>query len=338
MSYQNQIAQGYNSCMQYDILTDWELNIFCNFSCDYCLNSKDRRAKNKKYTGHENIEQIVDFFDKSSRTWLIHMSGGEPFIHPSFIELCSKLTKKHYISINTNLTSSSINNFIETIDPSRVAFIHCSLHYEERIRHNLINSFIDKFNQLKSRKYNSFVSQIFYPPSIGNFEAISTLFKNENIVIRPKAFSGFIGKKQYSAAYTNEEKALFAEYSRLADSQDHVSLFQIEPCLVGKYSTSGDLSFKGLPCDAGKTFVQIKCNGDIVRCHASKKPLGNIFKGTMTLSEKADLCPFSECPCSIYGLMYAYGTPKIKKSSWFAYLKQQLKNIEYSCMKHFNFD
>jgi len=322
--------------MHYDILADWELNIFCNFSCDYCLNSKDLTAKNKKYTGHENIEQIVDFFDKSSRTWLIHMSGGEPFTHPRFIELCSRLTKKHYISINTNLTSNSIINFIETIDPSRVAFIHCSLHYEERKRHNLINSFTDKFSKLRNRNYNAFVSQILYPPSIGNFEAIYTLFKNENIVIIPKSFSGFLGKKQYPAAYTNEEKELFAKYSRLAHSQDRSSLFQMEPCFVEKYTT-GDLSFKGLPCDAGKTFVQIKYNGDIVRCHASKKPLGNIFKGIITLSKKAELCPFPKCPCSIYGLIYADGPPKIKKHSWFAYLKQQLKNIRYSCMKHFNF-
>ena len=96
----NKITQGYNGRMQDDLLADWELNIFCNFSCEYCFYSKDRKAKDKKYAGHENIEQIVDFFDKSDRTWLIHMSGGEPFIHPRFIELCSKLTKKHYISIN----------------------------------------------------------------------------------------------------------------------------------------------------------------------------------------------------------------------------------------------
>jgi MoaA/NifB/PqqE/SkfB family radical SAM enzyme len=332
----NKITQGYNSRMRYDLLADWELNIFCNFSCEYCFYSKDRKAKNKKYAGHENIEQIVDFFDKSGRTWLIHMSGGEPFIHPRFIELCSKLTKKHYISINTNLTSSSIKNFIETIDPSRVAFIHCALHYEERRRHNLINSFIDKFNKLKSRNYNSFVSQTLYPPSIDNFEAIFTLFKNENIAIRPKAFSGFVGGKQYPAAYTNKEKELLAEYSG-ADSQERVSLFQMDQCFVEKYIT-GDLSFKGLPCDAGKTFVRIKYNGDIVRCHASKKPLGNIFKGIMTLSKKAELCPFHQCPCRIYGLTYAYGVPKTNKSSRFAYLKQQLKNIEYFCMKHFNFD
>lgn len=296
--------------LKYDILADWLLNLYCNFSCPYCFFSADSRLKDSNFTGHENIEQIVDFFDKSGKTWLIHMSGGEPFIHPRFVELCQKLTKKHYISINTNLTLDAVNTFINKIHPDRVAFIHCSLHYSERMKRHSIKLFIDKYHKLQAAGFNAYVTQVFYPPVIPLFQSIVKEFQREHITIRPKSFRGIFNKKQYPLQYTKEERRIFTKYSILADTNEKALATHVDPNLDRDF-IEGDLSFKGIKCGAGRDFVYIRFNGDIVRCHASSVVMGNIFEGTLDLHKDAQACPFTICPCPYYGLRYTQSKPRV---------------------------
>ncbi|VVB84497.1 Coenzyme PQQ synthesis protein E [uncultured archaeon] len=84
--------------MEYDVLANWEINKLCNFRCKYCFNP-DEIKQNPEFRGHE-LTKIIDGFNNLGPVFLIHMSGGEPFLHPDFVELCTGLTKKHCISIN----------------------------------------------------------------------------------------------------------------------------------------------------------------------------------------------------------------------------------------------
>lgn len=295
---------------KYDLLADWMLNLYCNFSCPYCFWSTDERLKDKNFLGHENIDQIVDFFDKSGKTWLIHMSGGEPFIHPRYVELCKKLTKKHFISINTNLTLNTVYDFINEIDPSRVAFLHCALHYNERVKRHKVDLFVDKYKKLRDAGFNAYVTQVFNPPVIPLFQKIAKEFQKEKIIIRPKSFRGLYENKQYPQQYTKEERALFNKYSLLADKHEKIGATHVDPNLDRDFIV-GDLTFKGMKCGAGRDFVYIRFNGDIVRCHASNKIMGNMFEGTLDLAKDAEVCPFVVCPCPYYGLRFTEGKPKI---------------------------
>ena len=127
---------------KFDVIADWALNKVCNFSCPYCfVPAKEKRETAKK--GHD-VQEIVSAFDNSGKIWLVHMSGGEPFLHPDFIGLCKGLTEKHYISVNTNLSSSLVYDFCDHIDPEKVSFVHCSLHIIEREKKNLVNDFMEK--------------------------------------------------------------------------------------------------------------------------------------------------------------------------------------------------
>ncbi len=298
--------------VKYDILADWMLNVYCNFSCRYCFLSKNDQLKDLRYRGHENIEKIIDFFDNSGLEWLIHMSGGEPFIHQRFVELCKGLTRNHYISINTNLSLSTVDEFSEKIDPQRVAFINCSLHYQERIKRYPIDQFIKKYHKLKKMGFLNFATQVFDPSIIKDFSKIFDFFKEKSIIVRPKVLRGFVDKKQYPEDYTDEERKIFIKYSLLADKLEPLSLstVHINPILDQKFLT-GYLSWKGLKCNAGRQSVWIKFNGDIVRCEASNKILGNIFEGKLNLLKEASTCPYSICPCPYYGLKYAETNPKL---------------------------
>ena len=236
------------------------------------------------------------------------MSGGEPFMHPRYIELCHKLTKKHYISINTNLTFNSIDEFINEVDPERVAFLHCSLHYQERVKHYNVSSFIKKYHKLKDAGYHIYVTQVFYPPVIPLFHRIVEEFGKENIVIRPKLFRGLFEKKLYPQQYTAEEKQMFRHYLIMAERHEKIYETHIDPNLDRDFFMK-ELSFKGKMCSAGQDFVNVHFNGDIVRCHASTSVMGNIFKGNLHLLKDTTTCPFTICPCPYYGLRYTQNEP-----------------------------
>ena len=69
----------------------------CNYHCFYCINSSGNSP-----IIPIDVDKIVRFFDESGYSWIIELSGGEPFVIPNFIELCQKLTLKHKIIILTN--------------------------------------------------------------------------------------------------------------------------------------------------------------------------------------------------------------------------------------------
>ena len=117
--------------MTFDIEADWTLNLLCNYDCDYCFS---RASTEHPLVGRMSPEQYLDFFNSTRKTWLLHLTGGEPFFHPDFVRLCRTLTSRHYISVNSNLSSPRVHGFAADIDPSRVQYVHCGVHVEERDR------------------------------------------------------------------------------------------------------------------------------------------------------------------------------------------------------------
>ena len=121
--------------MKYDIEADWILLRSCNFRCEYCFPSINRCSSSVQKYGSPSEWELG--FDRTGKTWLLHISGGEPSIHPEFVELCSRLTRNHYISINSNISHQSIGNFTKKVKPERVHFINAAIHLEERIKKSI---------------------------------------------------------------------------------------------------------------------------------------------------------------------------------------------------------
>jgi len=111
---------------EFDIIADWVLNTYCNFSCPYCYVS----LKDRIHFSQNGIDagRIVSSFDASAKKWLVHMSGREPFFYPDFYQLMQSLTERHYISMNTNLSSQLAYALCKNIPSTRVSFVNCSLY------------------------------------------------------------------------------------------------------------------------------------------------------------------------------------------------------------------
>jgi len=281
----------------YDIETDWVIDSLCNFDCHYCFSHSNVEFP---ATGKLSCEEIVKFFDNTGLIWLIHITGGEPFLYPNFVRLCQGLTKKHFININTNLTQGNVFDFAELIDPGRVTFINCGLHILEREKRNLVGDFLTKINLLKKKGFKFFVSYVMHPLLFQRFEKDFRYFKSKGVIIYPKALRGVFDGKRYPESYSKEEKRVFIKFSKRSEKLDKMR--NISPAGVpiidltlDREFLKGKLDFQGKPCLAGKRFVRIWPSGVITRC-GKKHILGNLFDSKLHLFKKERKCDDYSCP------------------------------------------
>jgi MoaA/NifB/PqqE/SkfB family radical SAM enzyme len=295
--------------MMYDVFADWEINLFCNFNCSYCFFHSRKFSRDTRYSGHD-VGKIVDAFNSRQGNWLIHMTGGEPFFQPDFIELCAKLTQKHHISVNSNFSTPNVYDFADRLDPRKVARVNAALHICQR---KDLEEFIRKIRYFDERGFNVYVSQVMYPPILNSFERVFQHLKQRGIVTRPKAFRGCYKMRRYPQSYTEEERRLFMRYYDQSESSFSSSkepnldwLFSFE-----KHLLNGELSFKGARCGTGRNYVYIRYNGNVLRCIRGRR-LGNIFRHQIDLSIEPELCKSGICYCPSYGLRYSEGRPSVK--------------------------
>ena len=320
---------------KYDVEADWHINEYCNFECKYCY---DQTNKKKKDIGYRDIKRIVNGFNDTGLTWLIHMSGGEPQFFHGFVQLCEMLTEKHFVSMNTNLSHKNIYEFADKVPPEKVGFIHCSLHIQERGRRlGLINDYIDKYNMLKNKGYYIFASYVMFPQLVNRYETDYEYFKKNGIILMPKIYrgdytlyntdkskilrkmnrilDGNINKlliKKYPDSYSHKQKSVILKY--IEKSQFDMNLVDGKFPNIGESRAKdltldvqfidGLLSFKGEICLAGKNFVRITSNGDVYRCHDENVSLGNLFEGELKLYDKPTPCAACVCSCPYHGIRY----------------------------------
>lgn len=309
--------------MKIDIEFNWLLNYFCNFQCTYCYFGEN---KAKGFVGLPDTKKVTDGFNNTGKICLIYMTGGEPFFFPNFIELCQKLTQKHFLAINTNLSHKEVFSFAELINPEKVKSINCSLHIQERDSLKQIRGFIEKYKRLEEKGFYTFVSYVMYPPVINRFEKDYAYFKSEGIILRPKVLRGKWSRLEignsgifrkiknileplYPNAYTEMQKSKIISYIDKSQKDGDFIVNHENDAWEGRMSDlgldklfiDGMPSFKGKYCLAGKTFVRMTPTGEVYRCYDDNYYLGNLFERKITLFEKPAKCMAKRCNCPYIG-------------------------------------
>ena len=75
--------------MNYDVEADWLLLLTCNFRCPYCFYADIQKTEPIMVFG--NPQQWKEAFDRTGKTWLLHITGGEPSLYSDFVKLCKAL-------------------------------------------------------------------------------------------------------------------------------------------------------------------------------------------------------------------------------------------------------
>lgn len=270
------------------INSTWNLNRFCNFTCPYCFVPMDRR-RNNAFLGNADIESIVKSFN-NSKIRSVHMSGGEPFLHPRFIDLCLGFTEKHTISINTNLSSPFVYEFTQKLNCKKVSGLLCSVHITELEKFNIKQDFIKKYKYLEEKGFNVAATMVVWPPLIKRLKKIYDYFGEYKISLRLMSFRGGYNGKTYPESYA--EKDLEEMESIIGKELENFETFKRE------------LSFTGMPCRAGFSHCVINENGDVFRCYGDSKILGNINRNDLVFSKTPEPCPSKTCPCPPEGINF----------------------------------
>jgi MoaA/NifB/PqqE/SkfB family radical SAM enzyme len=283
----------------YDVEADWILLTTCNFRCTYCFLSVE--ALSRPIAPPASAQQLASFFDSTRLRWLLHLTGGEPFHYPDFLELCHLLTQRQVISINTNADSRRIPAFATSIDPARVDFINCGIHVEQRLARGRTRQFVHNVRSLRDAGFDAFVSCVMHPNVFSDFPALWQQYADEGLPIIPKAFRGAHLGRRYPEAYSEDERSLFRDYSNRAEAAyaDQISgrsaRPSIDPLLDRELFLHGVADSRGQDCHAGRHFVRIQPDGAIQRCGPADI-IGNVVAGWFERREGPSPCQESECP------------------------------------------
>jgi len=264
-----------NEKIKYDAWLQWNVTTRCNMNCQYCFDF-DKKSKKFGEILEINIPELIKTLNKTNKFFRINFIGGEPFLTPNIVEACIQLTKKHYVSFNTNLTSTKLKEFCENINPKKVSYILAALHIKELEKRNLLNRYIDNFLLCKQKGFNIIAIVVAHPSLINEVEKYTKFFKEKNIDIKFTAFIGKYNEKNYPDEYTTKERNIFK-----INKKDNKNSNQ-----------------KGKICNAGYNSGIIQPNGDIFRCLNINEKIGNIYNNIL-FDEHLIKCPVEFCGCPL---------------------------------------
>ncbi len=225
-----------------------------------------------------NISALINSLEKAKKTFKISFTGGEPFLIPNLVDASVEITKKHFVSLDTNLITGKTMEFAEKISPQRVVRITASLHIKELERLNLVDKYIDTYQLYRKRGFRIRAWEVAYPALLGEADKYKKYFHERGVELYFMPFIGYYNGKLYPESYTSEEFQIFS----LDNS-----------CCEGFNS-------KGKICNTGYNIGIVSPRGDISPCYQRRsEEMGNIY-GEIKFADKLTTCPFSFCPCPLY--------------------------------------
>ncbi len=245
------------------------LTLGCNLSCSYCINHTVGLDPKRK---HLNSEQWLIALSRLTnlRDVPITLQGGEPTIHPGFLDIMDKLNKK--VDLLTNL-QFDIEKFVDKVP---VEIFNRELPYPA-IRVSYHPEQV-KLNELKHKVIK--LHELGYP--IGVFS-----------VEHPK----YMKELHEAQSFFDSHQVIFKYKDLLAELNGKV---------FGEYKYPGACFSKELKsCMCKTSELLIAPDGSIYRCHHdlynAKMPIGNILDPEFVIEDKFRECTyFGQCnPCDI---------------------------------------
>lgn len=258
---------------QYNAWLHWDVTKRCSLDCEYCFG----RITDASIRVHSiKINKLLTTLDKTGKIFRISFTGGEPTLVPNFIDACKAITKKHYISFNSNLIAPNIKDFADEINSSRVLHIHASFHYDELLKRDLVQRFIKNYNYLKERGFNIYAEAVAYPTLKIHLDKVKKIAEVNSIDLSFAPFYGKYNDTIYPESYTVSE----------------LELFKISKSEISCFAQKENL------CNAGNTAAVVFSNGNVYPCHQIKTKIGNIYEG-INFNSEVIKCPAKKCGCPL---------------------------------------
>lgn len=260
---------------------EWELTTRCNYDCSYCLQRKSARLQGRD-SCNETIDTVLSLLREKKDSWLVKLSGGEPFLHPRFLEITRAVTQlSHRVASTTNFSASrqTLEQFLEA-SGERLAYLTASLHLEQ-VRD--VPAFVEKARWFQSAKPGAakfIVTTVGIETELPRLQALADGLADAGIsfeVAPRKDSSGFV-------ACTDPAFLAFMDRHSLAHVEAIRSMWML-----------------GTMCHAGSLFARITIDGDGLRCYdiQPRFALGNVVRGDFKWLDGSKPCLARHCTCTV---------------------------------------
>lgn len=276
---------------------EWLIHYKCNYRCLYCF-FEGLWEEVEKRNHYQPLEKWLEAWNRILERYKyvrILITGGEPFIYPSFIELVGELSKNFSIGFDTNLSCAK-EELINFVKQTVVKNISLGLSFHPSFAD--YNLFLEKALFLKKTGYRICVQYVSYPPQIKMMQYYRDKFEENGLYFIPLPFRGKYNGSDYPSAFTDEERMLiFNTTEHLAEEHKDKVKKQLD-----------QINTKNKLCNAGSTYARIDNDGKVYRCgHSISDPsnvsIGSLFDENFQLLEEALPCQQNICPCEFRWLV-----------------------------------
>jgi MoaA/NifB/PqqE/SkfB family radical SAM enzyme len=260
---------------------EWELTTRCNYGCSYCT-QRQYAALSWGDCGDEVVDAVLRLLRTRAGSWLVKLSGGEPFLHPRFLEIAGTLASMtHRIGTTTNLSVPQrvLQRFIdETGD--RLSYLTASLHLSQ-VRD--LDGFVEKARWFHRTK-----------PSASRFVVTTVGVEEELPRLRPLA-------ERFDALAIPFEVAPLKDGTSYVKYRDQEFIRFMESRPLSHVEEIRGATLLGTVCHTGSQFVRITLDGDALRCYnlQPRFALGNVADGSFRWLEAPKPCLAKKCTCTV---------------------------------------
>jgi radical SAM protein with 4Fe4S-binding SPASM domain len=270
------------STISFDILSD------CNLRCCYCRNEYPLKSVLDKAIIVKCISDALTFHNLKR----IHLTGGEPTLHPELYELCRDI-KKYNVILTISTNGYKINRqLLNDLKSSGVDYLSVSLN-GDNASHNLLANVIDAYDCVISTL--DYLSSIDFPYCIRMTLTSKNIHDYVHVIdicekYRAKNLSvrRYIGNKQHLQPKLSTYLAVIRKIKAHADKKDlglsiHDPILMpylgISETIAQRYSTYEVLA----GCAAGITGCHINATGSVQPCSSLNVTCGDIYNENINL-------------------------------------------------------
>lgn len=269
-------------------VVSWNINTACNYRCEYCT----QRFMEDRGRWSRDTPRFLEAFRRLPGGWEVKISGGEPFVHPTLLEIVEGLAGiGHRISVVTNFSAplQKILGFVEAAR-GRVGVFSASLHlgYVEDV-----GAYIEKAQVVQAalraaaglvvegRGASFCVTSVATRGNLPRLMGIAEEFEAAGLVfkVQPEKQGGEV-----------------IEY----DAGEKDQLLQL-----GGHNRTGRIEhrYEGRPCWAGARYFILDDRGQAYRCYPARRGrverLGDFLSSEFELTEGPRPCLYRSCNCTV---------------------------------------
>ena len=190
----------------------WSLVEYCNYQCSYCSAKSPSIKDSNQYIDYNNIIKIFDkLFSLKRDKYIIGLAGGEPTLHPNFLDIINYLNNSNQpiqVYIMTNGTKDL--NFFENVFKlsSNIDFGLCISLHMEYYNNNKLEYYEKLIDICNKYKVNIEFKLLFHPEYENEskivFETFTNLMKDKILNLRVHFIFDKNNNNKIDSRYTND--------------------------------------------------------------------------------------------------------------------------------------